>query len=72
MALEPLSHGYGQCACHSVLVPRYRHRVFLDASLQKRCEELLRNDAAREGYQVFELQVTAETIQHCTARSAHV
>ena len=57
MALEPLSHGYGQCAYHSVLVPRYRHRVFLDASLQKRCEGLLREKAIREGYQVFELQV---------------
>ena len=62
MALEPLSHGYGQCAYHSVLVPRYRHRVFLDASLQKRCEGLLREKAIREGYQVFELQVAPDHV----------
>jgi len=62
MALEPLSHGYGQCAYHIVLVPRYRHRVFLDASLQKRCEELLRNDAAREGFLIYELQVAPDHV----------
>ena len=45
MALEPSSHGYGQCAYHIVLVPRYRHRVFLDARIKKRCEELLRKKA---------------------------
>jgi putative transposase len=60
MALVPSSHGYGQCAYHIVLVPHYRHHVFLDARIKKRCEELLRAKAAREGYQVYELQVAPD------------
>jgi len=62
MALERSSHGYGQCAYHIVLVPRYRHRIFLDHSLQKRCEELLREIAAIEGYKVYELQVAPDHV----------
>lgn len=62
MALEHHSHGYGQCAYHIVLVPRYRHRVFLDARIKKRCEELLRSEAAREGYRVHELQVAPDHV----------
>jgi putative transposase len=45
-----------------VLVPRYRHRIFLDHSLQKRCEELLRQTAANNGYRVFELQVAPDHV----------
>ena len=62
MALEAHSHGIGQCAYHIVLVPRYRHRIFLDHSLQKRCEELLREIAAIEGYKVYELQVAPDHV----------
>jgi putative transposase len=62
MDLDHHSHGYGQCAYHIVLVPRYRHRVFLDASIKKRCEELLREKAAREGYKVHELQVAPDHV----------
>ena len=62
MALVPSSHGYGQCAYHIVLVPRYRHHVFLDARIKKRCEELLRAKAAGEGYQVYELQVAPDHV----------
>ena len=62
MALQPSSHGYGQCAYHIVLVPRYRHRVFLDVRIKKRCEELLREKAAREGYKVYELQVASDHV----------
>lgn len=62
MALDRHSHGYGQCAYHIVLVPRYRHRVFLDPSVKKRCEELLREKSAREGYKVHELQVAPDHV----------
>ena len=62
MDLETSSHGYGQCAYHIVLVPRYRHNVFLDASLQKRCEELLKDIAAKEGYRVYELKVAEDHV----------
>jgi putative transposase len=62
MALEHHSHGYGQCAYHIVLVPKYRHRVFLDPRIKKRCEELLRSEAAREGYKVHELQVAPDHV----------
>jgi len=62
MALEPSSHGYGQCAYHIVLVPRYRHKIFMEASLQKRCEELLREIASNHGFRVFELQVASDHV----------
>jgi REP element-mobilizing transposase RayT len=28
MDLEHHSYGYGQCAYHIALVPRYRHKIF--------------------------------------------
>jgi len=62
MDLETRNHGYGQCAYHIVLVPRYRHSIFLDAALKKRCEELLREIAFREGFRVHELQVAADHV----------
>ncbi len=34
MDLEHHSHGYGQCAYHIMLVPRYRHKIFLDAGVK--------------------------------------
>jgi len=61
-SMELSSHGYGQCAYHIVLVPRYRHKIFLDAKLQKRCEELLRDIAAREGYKVYALKVACDHV----------
>ena len=57
MALEAHSHGYGQCAYHIVLVPKYRHKIFLDPHLQKRCAELLKAISERNGFRVHELQV---------------
>ena len=62
MALERSSHGYGQCAYHIVLVPRYRHRIFMEASLQKRCEELLREVSERNGFRLHELQVAPDHV----------
>jgi len=62
MDLEHHRHGYGQCAYHIVLVPRYRHRIFLDYSLQKRCEELLREVSERNGFRVHELQVAPDHV----------
>jgi len=62
MALETHSHGYGQCAYHIVLVPRYRHRVFLDARIKKRCEELLREKSAKEGFKLHELQIAPDHV----------
>jgi len=62
MALESFSHGYGQCAYHIVLVPHYRHRIFLDARIKKRCEELLRETATRTDCKVFELQIAPDHV----------
>ena len=62
MDLEHHSHGYGQCAYHIVLVPRYRHKIFLDTSLQKRCAELLREISEAEGFRVHELQVAPDHV----------
>jgi putative transposase len=45
-----------------VLVPRYRHKIFLDAELQKRCEALLREIVANHGFRVFELQVAYDHV----------
>ena len=53
MEPEPFSHGYGQCAFHIVLVPKYRHSIFLNAGIKKRCEEVLRETAARRNCQVY-------------------
>ena len=49
MGLESFNHGYGQCSFHIVLVPKYRHSIFLDAELKKSCEEALRKIASRTG-----------------------
>ena len=62
MELEPFSHGYGQCAFHIVLVPRYRHSIFLNVGIKKRCEEVLRETAARRNCQVYELQVAPDHV----------
>ena len=62
MDLKSSSHGYGQCAFHIVLVPRYRHKIFLDVELQKRCAELLMEVAAREHFRVYELQVAPDHV----------
>lgn len=62
MALEPSSHGYGQCAYHIVLVPRYRHKIFMDTKLQKRCEDLLKEIASNHGLRIFELQVASDHV----------
>jgi REP element-mobilizing transposase RayT len=62
MDLEHHSHGYGQCAYHIVLVPRYRHKIFLDTSLQKRCAELLLQTADNNGYRIHELQVAPDRV----------
>jgi len=62
MDLELSSHGYGQCAYHIVLVPRYRHKIFLDTSLQKRCAELLLQTADNNGYRIHELQVASDHV----------
>ncbi len=55
MDLEHHSHGYGQCAYHIALMPRYRHKIFLDAGLQKRCADILHDIATEEGFVVHEL-----------------
>ena len=62
MDLEHHSHGYGQCTYHIVLVPKYRHRIFMDAKLKKRCEELLLQTAANNGFFVHELQVASDHV----------
>ncbi|HPC27452.1 MAG TPA: IS200/IS605 family transposase [Candidatus Methanomethylicus sp.] len=62
MDLEHHSHGYGQCAYHIVLVPRYRHNIFLDASLQKRCAELLRDVSERNGFTMHELLIAPDHV----------
>jgi len=62
MHVEAHSHGYGQCAYHIMLVPRYRHKIFLDARLQKRCAVLLMEIATKEGFRVYELQVAPDHI----------
>ena len=42
MGLESFSHGYGQCAFHIVLVPKYRHKLFVDLGIKTCCENALR------------------------------
>ena len=62
MGLESFSHGYGQCAFHIVLVPKYRHSIFLDAEIKRCCEKTLRETASRAGCQVHALQVGADHV----------
>lgn len=45
-----------------MLVPRYRHHIFLDTSLQKRCAELLLQTADNNGYRIHELQVAPDHV----------
>jgi putative transposase len=57
MDLRFFSHGYGQCAFHIVLVPKYRHCIFVGTEIKRCCEEALRDTARRRGCQVHALQV---------------
>ena len=45
-----------------MLVPRYRHKISMEASLQKRCEGLLKEIAANHGFRVHELQVAPDHV----------
>jgi putative transposase len=60
--MKPFNHGYGQCAFHIVLVPKYRHGIFLNARIKKRCEEVLRETANRISCQVYELQIASDHV----------
>ena len=62
MELESFSHGYGQCAFHIVLVPKYRHKIFLDPGIKKRCEEVLKETATRINCRVYELQIASDHV----------
>ena len=57
MDLKSFSHGYGQCAFHIVLVPKYRHGIFVDFGVKNCCEKSLRETARRLRCEVFALQV---------------
>ena len=62
MGLESFSHGYGQCAFHIVLVPKYRHRLFVDLGIKTCCERALRETASRCGCELYALQVGADLV----------
>ena len=62
MGLESFSHGYGQCAFHIVLVPKYRHSIFVDEGVKRCCEEALRETAFRKRCQVHALQVGSDHV----------
>jgi len=62
MGLESFSHGYGQCAFHIVLVPKYRHRLFVDLAIKSCCEKALRETALRVGCEVYALQVGVDHV----------
>ena len=62
MGLESFSHGYGQCAFHIVLVPKYRHCIFVDSDVKRCCEQALRATADRVGCQVYALQVGSDHV----------
>ena len=62
MDLKSFSHGYGQCAFHIVLVPKYRHSIFVDAEVKRCCEDILRETADRVGCQVYALQVGSDHV----------
>ena len=62
MGLKSFSHGYGQCAFHIVLVPKYRHSVFVDAEVGRCCEEASMEIALRRGCQVHALQVAPDHV----------
>ena len=62
MGLESFSHGYGQCAFHIVLVPKYRHRLFVDLGIKTCCERALRETACRVGCEVYALEVGADHV----------
>ena len=62
MDLKAFSHGYGQCAFHIVLVPKYRHDIFRDAEIKRCCEEALRETAARSGCQLHALEIGSDHV----------
>ena len=62
MDLKSFSYGYGQCAFHIVLVPKYRYRLFVDLGIKSCCEKALRETAFRSGCQVYALQVGADHV----------
>ena len=62
MDLRSFSHGYGQCAFHIVLVPKYRHKLFVDLGIKSCCERVLRETASRSGCEVFALQVGVDHV----------
>ncbi|MDT8781902.1 MAG: IS200/IS605 family transposase [Candidatus Bathyarchaeota archaeon] len=62
MDLKSFSHGYGQCAFHIVLVPKYRHRIFVDLGVKSCCEASLRETAFRVGCEVYALQVGVDHV----------
>jgi len=49
MDLKSFSHGYGQCAFHIVLVPKYRHKLFVPFEIKNYCEKALRETASKAG-----------------------
>ena len=62
MGLESFSHGYGQCAFHIVLVPKYRHKIFVDLGIKSCCEKALRETASRAGCEVYALHVGTDHV----------
>ena len=64
MDLKSFSHGYGQCAFHIVLVPKYRHGIFVDFGVKSCCEKSLRETVCRFRCEVFVLQVGDDHV-HC-------
>ena len=47
----------GQCAYHLVLVPKYRHKVFVDEQVKKTCEIVLSDLAKQMGCLIQAIQV---------------
>ena len=62
MDLKSFSYGYGQCVFHIVLVPKYRHGVFVDEAVKRCCEESLRKTAFRKRCQVHALQIGSDHV----------
>ena len=55
MDLKSFRHGYGQCAFHIVLVPKYRRGIFVDFGVKSCCEKFLRETVCRLRCEVFVL-----------------
>jgi REP element-mobilizing transposase RayT len=62
MDLKSFSHGYGQCAFYIVLVPKYRHRIFVPLAIKSYCEIALRKTAPEAGCEVYVLQVGGDPV----------